>query len=242
MARCFEFLQWEHAMIQGIFLMSLRVGGMIHSSASIEKIHFIFQRHGGKSQLFPWHEATNGWCSQQAGSFAVLLRFRWGFWWRGSCFCLGGEASTWGTRGKKGSFFRVETEIPTKALRWPPITTTTTSTNSRWGEMLNSRHRKQGTWSTSIKVFIILNSNLISINMWFSQSSFFMIFFSLHSHKNHSHLIPHFHSFLQGDTPLPVPRGFLFLHLEAVYGWLHQGSDCSWDFHVLFQRKRWHWK
>lgn len=90
--------------------------------------------------------------------------------------------------------------------------------------------------------FIILNSNLISINMWFSQSSFFMIFFSLHSHKNHSHLIPHFHSFLQGDTPLPVPRGFLFLHLEAVYGWLHQGSDCSWDFHVLFQRKRWHWK
>lgn len=138
------------------------------------------QKREGNRRVLPWHEATNGWCSQQAGSFAVLLWFRWGFWWRGSGFCGASTSGHCGTRGKKRLPFPSWNGNSNEALRWPPITTTTTSTNSRWGEMSNSRHRASKEHGQHgehhvLSMFFVSSSKAAS-----SQSICFSMFFSLH--------------------------------------------------------------
>ena len=216
---CNGNMPWSNA----FFLMILRVNRMIH----------VFRLHRKGREIAEFSPDTR---LRMAGALNKQGRLLYFYGLGGGSgdgarvFGGGGETSAWGTWGEKRLPFPSWNGNSNEALRWPPITTTTTSTNSRWGEMSNSRHRASKEHGQHgehhvLSMFFVSSSKATS-----SQSMCFSAFILT---KIHSHLIQS----LQGDTPLPVPRGFLFLHLETVYGWLHQGSDCSWDFHVCFREK-----
>lgn len=178
MARCFDFLQWEYAMIQRIFLMILRVNRMIH----------VFRLHRKGREIAEFSPDTRLRMAGALNKQGRLLYF----------YGLGGGSGD-GARGFVGHqhqdmWYPARRKAPfpswvethsngnsNEALRWPPITTTTTSTNSRWGEMSNSRHgasKEHGQHRQHhvlSMVFIILKGSLISINMFFNvfQPAFF---------------------------------------------------------------------